>query len=266
MRNDQQLAPEDVRVTLHGSLPGIDEYAQKQIAKVIHQAPEPVLDARVRLVRHEDPAVARPITAQANLDVNGHPVRAQVQAATGREAVDLLEGRLRRALDRFGRHWQAVRGRTPTPEPHEWRHSAEPEHRPGYFPRPSDDREVIRHKTYALAEETVDEAAYEMDQMDYDFHLFTEIGTGSDSVLYRNGPTGYRLAQMTPTDPAKLGPHAVSLTLSEQPAAQLDLPEAIERLNLTELPFVFFSDRDSKRGHLLYRRYDGHYGLIAPTE
>ena len=34
--------------------------------------------------------------------------------------------------------------------------------------------------------------------MGYDFHLFTEAGTGQDSVLYRSGPTGYRLAQLVP--------------------------------------------------------------------
>jgi len=29
-------------------------------------------------------------------------------------------------------------------------------------------------------------------------HLFTEKGTNTDSVLYRAGPTGYRLAQVNP--------------------------------------------------------------------
>ena len=34
-----------------------------------------------------------------------------------------------------------------------------------------------------------------MDLLDYDFHLFTEKGTGSAGVLYRGGATGYRLAR-----------------------------------------------------------------------
>ncbi len=37
---------------------------------------------------------------------------------------------------------------------------------------------------------TVDEAALEMDLLDYDFHLFTEKGTGSAGVVYRGGPDG----------------------------------------------------------------------------
>ena len=32
-------------------------------------------------------------------------------------------------------------------------------------------------------------------------HLFTEKGTNTDSVLYRAGPTGYRLAQVNPASP-----------------------------------------------------------------
>jgi hypothetical protein len=44
----------------------------------------------------------------------------------------------------------------------------------------------------------VDEAAEEMDELDYDFYRFTEIGSGQESVLYRAGSTGHRLAQLTP--------------------------------------------------------------------
>lgn len=39
-----------------------------------------------------DPAVERPVVAQANLDVNSRLVRGQVQAVTAREAIDRLEG------------------------------------------------------------------------------------------------------------------------------------------------------------------------------
>ncbi|WP_406108004.1 hypothetical protein [Micromonospora globbae] len=30
-------------------------------------------------------------------------------------------------------------------------------------------------------------------------------------------------------------------------------------------PFVFYTDRDTRRGTLLYRRYDGDLGLVAPA-
>ena len=30
-------------------------------------------------------------------------------------------------------------------------------------------------------------------------------------------------------------------------------------------PFVFFAEPDTSRGQVLYRRFDGHYGLITPA-
>jgi hypothetical protein len=85
-----------------------------------------------------------------------------------------------------------------------------------------------------------------------------------DTVIYRAGPTGYRLAQLTP-DPAWQPATEVPVTVSTQPAPWLDLPEAIERLGLTGLPFLFFADATTARGCVLYLRYDGHYGLITPA-
>ena len=66
--------------------------------------------------------------------------------------------------------------------------------RPNYFPRPADERRVIRRKSFTMAPCTIDEAAREMDLLYYDFHLFTEQGTDTAAVLYRAGTTGYRLA------------------------------------------------------------------------
>ncbi|MEU9044774.1 MULTISPECIES: sigma 54 modulation/S30EA ribosomal C-terminal domain-containing protein [unclassified Kitasatospora] len=47
----------------------------------------------------------------------------------------------------------------------------------------------------------------------------------------------------------------------------LDLPEGSMRpIDLTGLPFVFFTDTATSRGNVLYHRYDGHYGLITPAQ
>ena len=149
--------------------------------------------------------------------------------------------------------------------PHEWRHQSEPTHRPGYFPRPVDERRVIRRKSFTLAPCTVDEAAVEMDLLDYDFHLFTEKGTGFAGVLYRAGPTGYRLALVIPASPDQLAPFELPLTISPQPAPCLTVEQATERLGLLGLPFLFFIDAAQGRASVLYHRYDGHYGLITPA-
>jgi hypothetical protein len=149
-------------------------------------------------------------------------------------------------------------------EPGEWRHDSVPAQRLPYFPRPIDERGVVRHKSYGLARMTPDEAAADMELLDYDFHLFTELSTSQDSVVYR-ADDGYRMAQMHPkTD--RLGPTDTDFTVSELPAPKLDLPEAETRLEAFGQPFLFFVNAQSGRGNLIYHRYDGDYGLITPAD
>jgi ribosome-associated translation inhibitor RaiA len=91
----------DVQVTTQGRLPDVGDYAREKIGALSRFSHQPVLHARVRVIRHADPAVARPVVAQANLDVSGRLVRAQVEGATAQEAIDRLEARLRRQLGRI---------------------------------------------------------------------------------------------------------------------------------------------------------------------
>ncbi|MGW7446601.1 ribosome hibernation promotion factor [Kitasatospora sp. NPDC054795] len=255
-----------VELETQGDLPpDAAELARNKVLTLIDAVREPVLSVRIRLTHMHNPATERPFIAQANLDVNGCPARAHVAAETMSEAIDLLRDRLALQLARLRRHREAKRGSEPKPGQHEWRHGAEPTHRPDHFPRPSEQREIVRHKSYSLARESVDEAAFEMDTMDYGFHLFTEINTAQDSVLYRTAPVGYRLAQLHP-QPEQLGPVAVPLTVSPTPAPRMDPAVARRRIDTYDQPFVFYADESTGRGNVLYHRYDGHYGLITPAE
>ena len=176
-------------MTTHGQLPGAEDYARTKIGDLGRLTHEPVLDAHVRLSEHGDPRRwPAGCSPQANLDVNGRLVRAQVEGSTAREAIDQLEARLRHRLERSAEHWEAKRGGLPRPAPHEWRHQSEPTHRPDYFPRPDSDRRIMRHKSYSLPTCTVEEAAVEMEALDYDFHLFTEEGTGRTACSTAKGP------------------------------------------------------------------------------
>lgn len=241
------------------------EYARNKIGGLGRHTHRPVLHARVKLAELRDPAVERPVTAQANIDVDGRLVRAQVQGTTAHEAIDRLEAKLRERLQRLDGRLQARRPAS-TAEAHEWRHESEPTHRPSYFPRRAEERRIIRRKSFALAPCTVDEAADEMDLLDYDFHLFTEQGTGSAAILYRGGPTGYRLALVTPTLTDGLIPGRRDVGISGHPAPCITEEEAADRLGLLGLPFVFFIDAAHGRVSVIYRRYDGHYGVITPAE
>ena len=164
-------------------------YAEDEIKRLLSVAPGTVLFARVDLTMHEDPARERPAYAQAELDVEGRLVRAHVTAATMHEAIDLLEARLRVRLERAAHREESKHLRHRGDGASKWHHGDLAATRPSYFPRPVDEREIVRRKTSS----------------------------------------------------------------------------AIELLDLADNPFLFFLDPDDGRGRVLYRRYDGNYGLIRPN-
>lgn len=270
MADRSSIATEDIRVTTGGTIPAevagpIAEDARRRVGTILDHFRQPVLSARVRITRHPDPAATNPYLAQANVDLNGHLLRVQVAAPTPGGALAQLEKKLRHAGERAHARWKDRVSRRSSAVPGEWRHSFEPAQRASYYPRPPDDRRVVQHKTFGLGVSTADEAAFDMDALDYDFYLFTELGSGQDSVLSRDTGGGYRLAQLNPS-PDLVVEGAVPLAISERPAAELTEAEAVSRLNLSGEPFLFFCPPDShRRGRVLYRRYDGHYGLIAPA-
>ena len=238
----------DVEVTTHGRLPGAGDYARDKIGSLVRLAHRPVLSARVTLTRHRDPAVARPVVAQANLDVNGRLIRAQVSAGTAREAIDLLSDRLRRQLEHTARHFQSrAKARAQgSPAPVE------------------EEPEIVARKSFTPHPCTVDEAARDLGALDYDFHLFTESGSGQDAVLYRHEPQRYRLDLLAP--PAELAAFELPVTINNLPAPLLTTAEAVEALEGLGRAFLFFLDADRGRGAVLYHRSDGAYGLITPAE
>ena len=75
-----------------------------------------------------------------------------------------------------------------------------------------------RRKSFTLHRRSIDDAARDLDLLDYDFYLFTESGTGQDSVLYRAGATGYRLAQL---------PHRVRAILRSGQRCRLASPMSV---------------------------------------
>ena len=238
-------------------------YAHRRIGAVIEHIDEPVLFARVKLTEAPDPARDRPAIAQVTVDLNGEIVRAQVAGHFMREAVDLLDARLRDKLGHRDEYRQALRRRPPASPPGEWRHGDAPTSRPDYFDRPPDEREVVRRKSYVDEGLTPDEAASDMEELDFDFYLFRELASGQDAVLERGENGSYLLTRVRP-EAADAGPTAIALTVAETPAPELDLKEAIERMNVDGERYVFFVNAATGRGNVIYHRFDGHYGLIAP--
>ena len=101
--------------------------------------------------------------------------------------------------------------------------------------------------------------------MGYDFFLFVEATSDDDalvakqedgtfSVHFREGPVNGAV------------PDSAGMLVDGHGAPALDVETAEERLDAGHEPWVFFRDADTDRGHVLYRRYDGHYGLIVPLD
>ncbi len=263
-RRQTSLAPPPtVQVTVRGPIPlRVQDYASRKIGHVARYSHEPVLHAQVVLMMMADPARQKPALAEASLDVNGTPVRAHVAAVHMWEALDLLEDRLRRQLVQLESRIRTRHRWLGAAQEHEWRHGDLPSARPEYFPRPVGEREVVRRKTFALAPQTPDEAAFDMELLGHDFYLFTDLSSGEDAVVYHRLGGGYGLrgdvgvAELAGT---------VSAVEFEGTAPTMTEQDAVDHLNRAGEPFVFYRSPTSGRGRVLYRRYDGHYGLITPV-
>jgi ribosomal subunit interface protein len=253
----------EVSVT-HGDVPeAAKQYATEKVMQLARYTRRPIVYALLRLSVEPRRAIERPAVAEATLDLGGQIVRAHVAARDPMAAIDLLDDRLRRRLERQAR--RTNRGhRNGGAQGGGWRHGDLPTQRPEYYDRPTEEREVVRHKTFALEPMTCDEAAWDLDMLGHDFYLFTEIGTGREAVVYHADGDGHlELMRTDGAAPADAG--ATDIVVSHQHAPELTLTEAEERLDASHERFVFFTHAESKRGNVVYRRYDGHYGLITPA-
>jgi len=262
MTRDVVTDASDIQVHTHGTLtPSEVAYARSKVAHLLAYAPAPVLRASLDLKVHADPALTRPVRAKASFDVNGRTVRAHIAAPSVVEAADRVEDRLHRGLERLAHKPDSVRRRH---SPDEWQHGDEEEHRPDYFPRPVEEREVVAHKSYAIGAITAEEAVDEMELLDHDFFLFHDIETDADEVVVRAGDAGYELLSPSPLVPIRLDRPVIEP--SETRPTVMNLDDALDLLDSSAARFTFFIDAQSARGHVAYRRYDGHYGLIRPVD
>jgi hypothetical protein len=81
--------------------------------------------------------------------------------------------------------------------------------------------------------------------------------------VVRRADDGYEIqcAGAVPDEPI-----AAPVRHTTEAVPTLSLDDAEELLDGSEASFVFFVDADAGRGRVLYRRYDGHYGLIVAVD
>jgi ribosomal subunit interface protein len=255
----RQLRPEDVEVVLRGEMPlGVPEYTREKVAHVSRLSGQPVRGIRAVVTHSADPRIPAPFRAEVTLDVLGRSVRAQGDGTRPREAVDAVVDRLERQLVRVTEKWQERHRWLGLQEPRQRRRGAATAARSAFLPRPVEERDVLRRKTFAVVPQTVDEAAYDMEALDHDFYLFVDAATGRDVLLYHRDDGGYAVQGLGPADV----PEDVVV---EPGPTELEERTARQRLDDGGEPFVFYTDPLTQRGHVVYRRYDGNYGVITPS-
>lgn len=86
-----------------GIEPDLAAYAREQLSDLLSRRGRPTAPARLHVVRHGDPAVARPVSARVVVDLDGTTVVVHADASRPREAVDLLVKRLAHRLEHLAR-------------------------------------------------------------------------------------------------------------------------------------------------------------------
>ena len=247
----------DVELLAKGGVrPDERDYAMRKVRVLCELGHEPVLSAVVKLGLRERAALDLPAIAEASIDLNGAVIRAHAAGQTITEAVDQLDERLSRRLRRRRKRLE------------DRRRNGEPDtgHRPpGYAAIPVDERQVVRHKTLALHPMALEEAADEMDQLDHDFFLFLDADHDIDRVVYHNGSRSICVVPEVAGEDLP-GDTRPPISAGRLVLNHLPLADAEALLDEGDEPFVFFAIPGSNRGQVVYRRYDGHYGLITPVD
>ena len=245
-----------VQVTRGPVSPSVASRAEDVVRTVASRAPRPVIFARVKLTLEDGHDGDQQAVAEATLDVSGMLVRAQSAAQSMSAAVEGLADRLDRRLRRVTERLQTKRGRPPQTPEGGWRHGDLPR-----YPHPDQGRRVLHHKTYGPETASIEEALFDLEVLDYLFFLFTDAADRVDSIVYQV-EDGVALRRADGHQPGHRLPDGHGW--NPAPASDLGIEDAVDRLDTSAEPFVFFSMPASNRARVLYRRYDGHYGLIEP--
>ena len=233
----------------------------RQGDRVFSYAPTGVSFARVKLSIAADPAVGPSRDGAANLDVNGRLVRAQVAAETMFEAIDELHDRLQRRLGRASAGIGGPRGGRPLPGL-ATADGSEPAGPPA-APASVEEREIVRAVVHPGLRDAGQGGALR--------HGDASDSSSSCSPTPRPGRTASSTRATAGTartggpgpdrkDPGRRAtddrPHPVPAERVRGDAAPGPPPGS---------PWGCSSSTTPRPGNVIYRRYDGNYGLITPA-
>lgn len=236
-------------------------YAEKRLIEVAERVDRQLLFGRIKLRRVHNRDRNHLISAEATLEWPHLLIRAHAASSTMTEAVDLVSRRLHSRLEHAKRHPRALPKSERLPE---GLNAAE---RSDVFSDTSRsqgvERELVRHKSFAPEDMTVDEAAWDMALLDYDFFLFVDLATGQDTLLER--AAGGDLTLRNVTGEFGQAPSTVNdIEIIERVAGPKPVSTAMDYLDQSDDSRLFFLNTATNRANVIYRRHDGHFGLITP--
>ncbi len=254
-----------IALSVEGRVPAAQRSeALDRVTRATQSLSEPVHHVAIRLEWLADPGRERRARARATLDVGGDTIRASVRGQTMTEAIDLLDARLVERIRHRSNIRTTLRRRGPTSGPGEWRHGDRPGGRGREPSVAAEDRAVVRRPTWSAEPSTLDEAVFDLEALDLEFLLFVDLASGMDAVVHRNPDGSYAVRFSRDLGDEQTVASVAAVTVDHSPTPHITLDEAREHLDGEGRGWVFFHDVVSNRGAVLYRRDDGHDGLITP--
>lgn len=235
--------------------------AAELMARISDSTPEPLTHARLKIKRDDERPPAQVVLVEARVEVSGIPLRAESTGPTSAAALQDVGDRLSYKLADVPGSRRRHKSRPPSIPPGRWKISDLPGSRPGFRHRPPERRSIMRRKTYSPDDRcSVYVALSRLQALDYRWFIFTDEADDRTTIVYDEGkgPTVCKADGSTP-DAGSIHP-GIEVVTAEAPA--IAIAEAVSRLNESDETFIFFTGVDLHGVSVLYRRYDGHYGLM----
>lgn len=233
-----------------GPVPDTARHVVRELVNdLTEHAPRPVRAAKVKIKCDGDRDPTERSLAQATLTMPGTTLRAESVGEDSSDALSalgaILQGKLYH-LDQPGRA-PCRRAR-----------------RPHFIEIEPDQRVVARHKTCSLTRIDSAQAIVRLAELDYRFYLFTDIADDKTTMVAHAGCRETTIQKIDGSPPD--GPKAQGVRGILVPPPAGGVLDAVAELNSSGRDHFFFRDLGADGNgvaSVLYRRYDGHYGVLV---
>jgi ribosome-associated translation inhibitor RaiA len=232
-----------------GPVPGkARDQVRELVNQLIEMTPRPIEHAKVKIKSDRNRETAERALAQASLEVSGVTIRAESAGEDPSQALHSLVASLEEKLKYLDE---------PGASPRQ-------SNRPHFVELAPDERVIARHKTCSQLEQIdTDEAIDRLAEMGYRFYLYTDTADGKTTVVAEAGEDETTIQKVDGSFPDGSQRSGVRAIVGPPPIRTA--PDAVGELNETGRDHLFFRDLDTAEPSVLYRRYDGHYGLLVES-